>query len=71
MSHAAMGPAMAADWSCVREWHQSIYPLSVAIDRRARGNRAIARLKTCLKLPGRLDCDVVQPPARPWRFIFS
>ena len=57
--------AMAKDWNRARELHELIYPLSVAIYRRAPGNRATARLKTCLKLLGRLDCDIARPPIQP------
>lgn len=57
--------AMAKDWSKARELHERIYPLSVAIYRQQPGNRATARLKTCLKLLGRLDCDIARPPIQP------
>ena len=57
--------AMSGDWNKAREIHERIYPLSVAIYRRVPGNRATARLKTCLKLLGRLDHDAARPPIPP------
>ena len=57
--------AMSRDWNKAREIHERIYPLSVAIYRRAPGNRATARLKTCLKLLGRLEHDTARPPIQP------
>ena len=57
--------AMAKDWARGRELHECLYPLSVAIYRRAPGNRATARLKACLKLLGRIDNDIARPPIRP------
>jgi 4-hydroxy-tetrahydrodipicolinate synthase len=57
--------AMCRDWNKAREIHDRIYPLSVAIYRRAPGNRATARLKTCLKLLGRIEHDTARPPIQP------
>ena len=57
--------AMSGDWNKAREIHERIYPLSVAIYRRVPGNRATARLKTCLKLLGRLEHDTARPPIQP------
>jgi 4-hydroxy-tetrahydrodipicolinate synthase len=52
----------SGDWLRAREVHEKIYPLSVAIYRAQPGNRATARLKMCLKILGRLECDAVRPP---------
>ena len=57
--------AMAKDWNRARKLHERIYPLSVAIYRNPPGNRATARLKTCLQLIGRLNHDVARPPIQP------
>jgi 4-hydroxy-tetrahydrodipicolinate synthase len=57
--------AEAGDWARGREIHERIYPLSVAVYRDAPGGRATARLKTCLKLLGRLQSDVLRPPQVP------
>ena len=57
--------AMAKDWERARRLHEHIYPLSVAIYRRAPANRATARLKACLRLLGRLECDTARLPIRP------
>lgn len=57
--------AIANRWDEARALHERIYPLSVAIYRRAPGNRATARLKTCLKLLGRLENDIARPPIQP------
>lgn len=54
--------AEAGDWAKARQVHEQLYPLSVAIYRDAPGGRATARLKTCLRLVGRLPCDAVRPP---------
>ena len=55
--------ASLGDWAAARMLHERIYPLAVAIYRRKPGNRATARLKTCLKLIGRLPSDRVRPPS--------
>jgi len=57
--------ATSNDWNKARELHERIYALSVAIYRRPPGNRANARLKTCLKLLGRLEHDTARPPVQP------
>lgn len=57
--------AATGDWAKARQVHEQLYPLSVAIYRDAPGGRATARLKTCLKLLGRLGNDVVRPPQPP------
>lgn len=57
--------AMARDWDTARTLHERLYPLSVAIYRQAPGNRATARLKTCLKLLDRLEHDTARPPIQP------
>lgn len=57
--------AMAGDWTAARAIHERIYPLSVAVYRALPGNRATARLKTCLKLLGRLEHDTARPPIQP------
>jgi 4-hydroxy-tetrahydrodipicolinate synthase len=57
--------AMSGDWKRAREIHERVYPLTVAIYRTLPGNRATARLKTCLVLLGRLEHDTVRPPIRP------
>jgi 4-hydroxy-tetrahydrodipicolinate synthase len=55
----------AGDWATARRLHDRIYPLATAIYRDAPGGRATARLKTCLKLLGRLDDDTLRPPQIP------
>lgn len=57
--------AEAGDWARARTIHDRIYPLAVAIYRDAPGGRATARLKTCLKLLGRLESDALRPPQIP------
>ncbi|MGU3496660.1 dihydrodipicolinate synthase family protein [Xanthobacteraceae bacterium A53D] len=54
--------AAAGDWARARQVHEALYPLSVAIYRDGPGGRATARLKTCLKLLGRLETDILRPP---------
>lgn len=54
--------AAAGDWALARSVHEQLYPLSVAIYRDAPGGRATARLKTCLRLLGRITSDAVRPP---------
>lgn len=48
-----------------RRLNDLVYPLASAIYGTAPGIYATARLKTCLKLLGRLDCDAVRPPLGP------
>ena len=57
--------AEAGDWGQARAIHEKLYPLAAAIYRDAPGGRATARLKVCLKLLGRLACDLVRPPQLP------
>lgn len=57
--------AEAGDWERARAAHEKLYPLAVAIYRDAPGGRATVRLKACLKLLGRLSCDVARPPQPP------
>ncbi len=54
-----------SDLAAARCAHEVIYPLAKAIYGRPPGGRATARLKTCLKLLGRLDDDRVRPPMGP------
>lgn len=54
-----------SDLADARRAHDVIYPLARAIYGRPPGGRATARLKTCLKLLGRLDDDRVRPPIGP------
>ncbi|ETW93786.1 MAG: dihydrodipicolinate synthetase [Candidatus Entotheonella factor] len=51
-----------SDLAAARRAHEVIYPLAKAIYGRPPGWRATARLKTCLKLLGRLGDDRVRPP---------
>lgn len=57
--------AQARDWDEARHWHEVIYPLASAVYREAPGGRATTRLKACLKILGRLECDAVRPPFAP------
>jgi 4-hydroxy-tetrahydrodipicolinate synthase len=57
--------AARGDWNAARAVHEKLYPLAVAIYRDPPGGRAVARLKACLKLLGRLACDAVRPPQLP------
>lgn len=50
------------DLAAARAAHEIVYPLARAIYGAPPGGYATARLKTCLKLLGRLDCDAVRPP---------
>lgn len=52
----------SSDLAAARRAHEVIYPLAKAIYSRPPGGRATARLKTCLKLLGRLSDDRVRPP---------
>jgi 4-hydroxy-tetrahydrodipicolinate synthase len=54
--------ASAGDWEAAKAQYELIYPLAVAIYRRAPSGRATARLKTCLRLLGHLSSDRVRPP---------
>jgi 4-hydroxy-tetrahydrodipicolinate synthase len=53
------------DLTAARAAHQTIYPLARAIYGVPPGSHATARLKTCLKLLGRLRHDAVRPPVGP------
>ena len=55
----------AGDLAAARQWNHRIYPLAKAIYGTAPGGHANARLKTCLKLLGRLDNDRMRPPMGP------
>jgi 4-hydroxy-tetrahydrodipicolinate synthase len=54
--------AMRGDWQRAHALHARLYPLAVAIYRKAPSGRANARLKTCLRLMGRISSDRVRPP---------
>ena len=54
--------ASRAEWEAAREHHERLYPLAVAIYRAPPPGGATARLKTCLKILGRLADDRVRPP---------
>ncbi len=56
--------ATIGNWEEARHWHDVLYPLAVAIYR-TTGGRATPRLKACLKILGRLDCDAARPPFMP------
>ncbi len=53
------------DMTAARAAHAVIYPLAKAIYGTPPGSHATARLKTCLKLLGRLKDDRVRPPIGP------
>jgi 4-hydroxy-tetrahydrodipicolinate synthase len=53
------------DMEAARAAHAIIYPLAKAIYGTPPGGYATARLKTCLKLLGKLDNDLVRPPIGP------
>jgi len=50
------------DMAAARNAHETVYPLARSIYGTVPGGHAAARLKTCLKLLGRLSCDAVRPP---------
>lgn len=50
------------DMRAARAAHDIVYPLAKSIYGTAPGGHATARLKTCLRLLGRLGCDAVRPP---------
>ncbi|MEC5293293.1 MULTISPECIES: dihydrodipicolinate synthase family protein [unclassified Aurantimonas] len=52
----------AGDLASARAAHEIIYPLAKAIYGTPPGSRATARIKTCLKLLGRLKLDATRPP---------
>jgi 4-hydroxy-tetrahydrodipicolinate synthase len=53
------------DLALARKLHDVVYPLAKAIYGTPPGGHATARLKACLKLLGRLNCDFVRPPIGP------
>ena len=55
----------AGDWEAARAVHELIYPLAASVYRDAPGARATARLKACLRILGRIECDAVRPPQPP------
>lgn len=55
----------ASDLETARRLNDRIYPLAKAIYGSTPGGYANARLKTCLKLLGRLKNDAVRPPIGP------
>lgn len=57
----------ASDLPRARAAHQIVYPLARAIYGTAPAGHATARLKTCLRLLGRLDDDTVRAPLSPVR----
>ena len=54
--------AMRGDWQKAHALYARLYPLAVAIYRKAPSGRANARFKTCLRLMGRIGSDRVRPP---------
>jgi 4-hydroxy-tetrahydrodipicolinate synthase len=54
-----------SDLDRARRVHEVIYPLAKAIYGTAPYGRVVGRLKTCLKLLGRISCDAVRPPMVP------
>ncbi|OSP54026.1 hypothetical protein BV911_14820 [Pseudoruegeria sp. SK021] len=64
---ALFNTAEASDWAKARQLHDVLYPLSTAIYRDRPGYLATARLKTCLKLLGRIGHDTTKAPIRPLR----
>jgi 4-hydroxy-tetrahydrodipicolinate synthase len=55
----------AGDLARARELNERVYPLAKAIYGTAPGGHANARLKTCLKLLGRIPRDTMRPPIGP------
>lgn len=55
----------AGDLAAARAFNMRIYPLAKAIYGTAPGGHANARLKTCLKLLGRIPGDAMRPPMGP------
>jgi 4-hydroxy-tetrahydrodipicolinate synthase len=53
------------DLAAARQAHEIVYPLARQIYGAEPKGRAVARLKTCLKLLGRLEDDRVRPPHGP------
>lgn len=55
----------ASDLARARAAHAIVYPLAKAIYGTAPAGHATARLKTCLRLLGRLECDLARAPLSP------
>ena len=55
----------AGDLATARTWNDRIYPLAKAVYGTAPGGHATARLKTCLKLLGRIPDDRMRAPMGP------
>ena len=55
----------AGDLAKARALNERVYPLAKAIYGTAPGGHANARLKTCLKLLGRIPRDTMRPPIGP------
>jgi 4-hydroxy-tetrahydrodipicolinate synthase len=55
----------AGDLAQARALNERVYPLAKAIYGTAPGGHANARLKTCLKLLGRIPRDTMRPPIGP------
>ncbi len=53
------------DLPAARALHERLYPLARAIYGTRPSSHATARLKACLRLLGRLDCDRTRPPVGP------
>lgn len=53
------------DLAAARQAHEIIYPLAKVIYGTPPGSFATARLKTCLKLLGRIPSDATRPPIGP------
>jgi 4-hydroxy-tetrahydrodipicolinate synthase len=53
------------DIKASRDAHNIIYPLAKAVYGTAPGHLATARLKTCLKLLGKIECDAMRLPIGP------
>lgn len=57
------------DLEAARAAHERIYPLARAIYGTSPSGYATARLKTCMRLAGLIDCDHVRPPMGPLNSI--
>jgi len=55
----------SGDLATARAWNDRIYPLAKAVYGTAPGGHASARLKTCLKLLGRIPDDRMRAPMGP------
>ena len=56
---------LRGDLKTAQDAHNLIYPLAKAIYGTSPRNLATARLKTCLKILGRLECDTMRLPINP------